>query len=286
MSKTPAQPATVTNLVEIRRKRGLELPPLKDHSAPAIIAATPADVPLLVDLKGKRKLLLLLGRGNVGKTLVLRWILEMVERPPGSWALAAVDHGRRALADFFDDVQMPARGENVVRWLQLYLEGLMDDPALSAALDCGGDNPEILSLISQQKSRLLSGLSERGIETVLGVVFSPSRGEADVLRRLAQAEFCPQATMLILNRRHVIDDSQFDVLRAEPAYRAAVKQGAVEIFLPVNHGALAVEHYQLGFRKAVAVGSPIGWFDFGPNEEWLAEMPEAFKLPMQAGWLA
>lgn len=294
MSKPPESIiASVTSLADVRKRRAKpDLPALPVHGAAK--TAVPADAMPLLGLTASRKLFLCLGRGRVGKSTLLRWIYEMVSRPEGSLALWAIDPGRRRLQDFLDGVATPEPDANVVEWLQDYID-LLADPAvtMSAMLDAGGDNPEILKLLNRQPG-LASALSERGVETVMAVMFGPARDEADLLRQLHAAQFFPSATLLVMNLRLATDRAQFDALRDEPAYRAILKdctdpdlgpRNCAEVFMPINHASLAVDNRFLGFRRAASPDGPLGWLDRGPVERWLVEMDEAFAAVKQAGWL-
>ncbi len=111
-------------------------------------------------------------------------------------------------------------------------------------------------------------------------------GGLEAIRALQRAGFQPKATALILNlgRSDPTRDpeQEFKQLRRQPAYRAAIDAGAVEIWMPRLYAAKAIEDRRISFQQGVTGLMPDGRMGLGPfdrsrTHHWLAAMESAFK---------
>jgi len=102
-----------------------------------------------VDLSGRAKALMVVGSGNVGKTTLLRWVVETMLRLESRAVIAAVDPVNRSLKDYFAGVEEPPGFSPaiVTKWLEDFLHFVMENKA-SAAIDFGGGDTSLGQLVA------------------------------------------------------------------------------------------------------------------------------------------
>ena len=133
------------NVVPFRRVLDAEpeltvgLPPT---AAPAqAVTERPATV---VDLSDKPKAWLLIGPGRVGKTMLARFVAEMVANRGGQAIYAAADPQNRSLVQYLDDVAQPPTNDAAAttRWLEQLIRHAMSE-AISVVCDLGGGDTSL-----------------------------------------------------------------------------------------------------------------------------------------------
>lgn len=227
------------------------LPPT---TAPFTRAPRP-DVPI-ADLSRLSKVIGLIGPGGSGKTVIARWLGGEL-RDKGKLdrtLLAALDPTNRSLADFFDGVLQPPSSDpaETAAWLQNVLKFLASKRG-NAILDFGGGDVSLARTIEQTPT-LADTLEQDGVGFVAAYVLTPRVDDLASLVTFEQRGFRPKATALILNLARAETPAEFNAVRRQPAYKAALDRGAVELLMPelVQRVALKVERARVHFRQAMA----------------------------------
>ncbi|MFL5281208.1 MAG: hypothetical protein ACJ8AW_09450 [Rhodopila sp.] len=296
---TRPRPNDSGNVVPLFEDETFELEPLpmgRTLVAPAPASPQPGTV---VDLNGKPKLVVALGPGHSGKTMLMRWIGEHMLDGGRSPAMAAIDPENRDLLNFFGaDVLVPKSSNLpvVVDFLRL-LMGAMVKRQTSYLLDTGGGDTAFAELFREWPS-LVSDLADAGIATVAAYPLSPRITDMSLLTTLESAGFQPAATALILNEGRVElgrdPEQEFAELRRQPIYRETLARGAVELHMPRLAVAKKVEDRRLQFAQALKGGRttadgrpipPLGWADQKTLAAWLMKMQTAFAPVLTAGWI-
>jgi hypothetical protein len=246
---------------------------------------TPTSV---IDLTGQPKVIMASGTGGTGKTTLLRWICEKAfERDDGNQLmLATVDPVNRELAQYFADTVSP-NTRDAAAWLERLLAKIVETK-WSAAIDFGGGDTSLPKLVEEIPD-LLTVMNEAAIAPVAMYLLSPRVDDLTPLSEMQEAGFQPKATALVLNEGRV-DTSrdparEFALLRRHPVYRAAIENGAVEVWMPRLYAAQQIEARRITYRQAAAgTGTaPLGVFDRSRVHRWLATMDTAFA-PI-ASWM-
>lgn len=265
------------------------------HIAAPVSVRSAAGEPAIV-LDSRPKVLMTIGQGGVGKTTLLRWVAEQViSRDDGEpVALATVDPVNRELLHYFPDAMAPKTQDpaQITTWLEKLLTVLMDQKR-SAAIDFGGGDVSLSRLVTEVPN-LQEMMEAAGVQPVCLYLMSPRETDVTPLAIMQRAGFQPQTTALILNLGRSDPtrdpDQEFRQLRRQPAYRAAVDAGAVEIWMPRLYAAKAIEDRRIGFQQAVSGQQPasrpsaaLGPFDRSRTQHWLQAMEKAFA-PIRS-WL-
>lgn len=259
----PRKPLTLAELLA-DDDEGREVPaigPLPSLSGHGVIPRSPRTLPV-PDLTRSLKAWLLLGEGNVGKTLYARALLAKLldlDAADGT-ILAAIAPGNRNLERFAEGVMQPPGldSRETAAWLHKFLHA-MARRRRHGILDSGGGDQATAEMIRAAPD-LPERLEEGGLALVAAYFFGP---RVDDLVYLADHEargFRPRATALVLNLARAESPSAFDDIRRQPAYRAALDRGAVELWLPAlaQDVALAIERKGLNFGQARDGVSPEG----------------------------
>ena len=104
-------PALGSNVVSVFRRRPVAdgEPEIKVSMAPASTTggSVEAAVKSALDLTGKTKVWFMLGAGNAGKGVEVRWLIGRMQEQGRQAILAALDPGNRSLATWFEGVEQP-----------------------------------------------------------------------------------------------------------------------------------------------------------------------------------
>jgi len=254
-------------------------------------SATQSDrrpVATAVDLSLRPKVVMAIGTGGTGKTTLLRWVCEKAfERDDGTQlVLATVDPVNRELAQYFADTVSP-NTQNAAAWLERLLAKIVAT-RWNAAIDFGGGDTSLPKLVEEIPD-LLAVMEEAGIAPVAMYLLSPRVDDLTPLSEMQQAGFQPKATVLVLNEGRVDTsrdpDREFALLRRHPVYRAAIEQGALEIWMPRLYAAQHIEARRITYRQAAdgTGDAPLSIFDRSRVHRWLGAMDAAFA-PIQS-WM-
>lgn len=283
MTAPPSKPPSKTPL-DLNNLFGLnKLPQVKLDASHLIKpkAARSAAGSNFLDLTGKRKILFVVGAGNTGKTLMLRWACQ---QPSSPWVMMTVDTVNRELIHYFDNVATPPPNVDSQTWIARALEVLMADSSNSAAIDFGAGDTSLASLV-QEVPDLAQVLERAGLTPVLLVMLSPRVSDLITLLAITACGFQPKATALVCNLGRAESDAAFHTLRNQEIYQKTVAQGAAEIWMPRLYGAgsATIEHLHMGFQAACGEDGPLTLLDQSRLTNWLKQMDEAFA-PIRS-WL-
>src|ERR1700750_2524848 len=85
---------------------------------------------------------------------------------------------------------------------------------------------------SRKMPTLAEAMEEQGIGLIAAYMLTPRVDDLASLVTFEQSGFRPRATALILNLAKADTPAAFDAIRRQPAYRAAMARGAVELWMP------------------------------------------------------
>lgn len=265
----------VVGLFERTRKKAPELV----LDVPTMLSVTPDVAPVgYIVPAGRPKLLLAIGSGHTGKSLLLRWIAERANEREGT--VLATLAPNRTLKHYFPDAIIP-EGNSTSSGAQ-FLEGFLDvvaENGMNAVLDFPGDDTALLHLLDQGLDPV-GMLGEVGVEVVALYTLSPRVEDLTAMAQLTARGFTPRATALILNKGLTADptvppEPEFDQVIEHSAFRAAVERDAATVWMPRLYAAKAIEDRRLLFGQARS-GPDLGPSDRSRTHHWLAAMEKAF----------
>jgi hypothetical protein len=254
--------------------------------APAQPAPSLAGNGTPIDLTDKPKVLMAIGAGGTGKTMLLRYFTDAVLTRDSRAHLAAIDPEKRELTAYFEGVMEPSGydPDTVLTWLRSFLPFLTDHRG-SALIDFGGGDTALPRLVTEIPT-LAADMEAAGIYPVAIYPMTPRVTDLSPLATLERAGFQPQATAIVLNegRMPTADrDAWFGQHRRHSVYRAALNRGAVELWMPRLSEWKKIEDRQLRFTHArdgiVPDGrkaAPLGLLDRAGVRTWMSRMQIAF----------
>jgi hypothetical protein len=288
MSDVDNRPPPRDNVVVFKDLHFPETPVDVAHLVGPAVGPSPT-TQTVTDLRGKPKVVMAIGRGQTGKTTLLRWMCERALARDEQLVLATLDPINRELTKFFPDAMSPG-AEDPRFWLDQFLMAIMEAKR-SAAVDFGGGDTS-LARLAVEVPDLQPMIESAGLEPVAFHLLTPDSEDVTSLAAVEQAGFQPTATALVLNigRSSLWRDprNEFANIRRHSVYRAAVARGAVEIWMPTLYSAKAIKDRRISFQQALTGQGPgegmvLGLFDRSRTRHWLAAMEEAFA-PI-ASWL-
>lgn len=269
-----------------------DLPPLY---ATEEIARTPRTLPI-PDMSGFVKLWMLIGEGNVGKTVVARYLVEklIAHDKLGQSMIAALAPGTRNLRDFETSIYQPPSAD-VAATADWAAERLAAMQALrwGGVWDFGGGDTSLRMMVDAQPD-IADRSEQEGLAIVATYLLAPRLHDLAFLRTFERMGFRPRATALILNLGRAESPSAFDDIRRQPEYKAALDRGAVELWLPPLKPSVAraIEKAMVSFAQARDGQAPQGRqpADIPPTErvkvrEWLMRTEAEFADIERAGWM-
>ena len=202
-AKQEASPVP-SNVVSVFRRRPVAEgePEIKIGLAPASSANGPVEVAVKssLDLTGKPKVWFMIGGGNSGKTVEVRYLIGQMQEQGRQAILAALDPANRSLATWFEGVEQPPSSDGVqtARWLREFLTFLMTEKQHTAMLDFGGGDTALAKLVDAAPG-IAATMEDAGLAPIACYTLTPRPDDLAALDTLEAAGFQPRATVLIFN---------------------------------------------------------------------------------------
>lgn len=287
-----ADPAKAGSVIPLFRRRPVAEgePEVHIGLAPTgLSGSTQAIVRSDIDLSGKPKVWFMIGSGNSGKTVEVRWLAGRMIEQGRQAVLAALDPGNRSLASWLDGVEQPpsSDGTQTARWLREFLTFLMTERQHSAILDFGGGDTSLAKLVDAAPG-IATTLEDAGLAPVACYTLTPRLDDLAALDTLEAAGFRLKATVLLFNEGRADSsmsrDEAFARIGRHAAVRNALARGAVPVWMPRLEPEVMqeVEGKRLQFVQARdgqvpdgAPFAPIGGFERAMVTRWLERMEEA-----------
>jgi hypothetical protein len=256
-----ARKAGVPLAAPVELDDGLESAVLTNSPLFAVMPVPPVAPISPIDLRGKPKLVCVVGAGGMGKTLCCRIIAERSLDREGS-NLVTVDPLNRELLRFFAEALEPeSRDRDVIdAFLDRYIASLLASPG-NAVIDFGGGDTALAGLV-QRMPNLEQRLADAGIALVVLFPVGGRQDDLTLMADLGAMGFRPKCTAVVLNhiryKRGESHEAQFRMTLRHPAYRAAIDHGAVPIWLPHLASDALVRDRHILFADAIAGRMPEG----------------------------
>ena len=253
----------------------------------AAAKATANEVETGVDLTGKPKVMVWIGRGKTGKTTGLRWVAEKVLSAGREMLMADMDSTNDTFSQYIDGVARPPDAADpmiALKWLDRLLQHAMQHK-VSVLVDLGGGDTVLRRLVAQLPD-LVPMLEAAGFAVVAVYAVGPQEEDLSPLATLEGLGFQPKATTIVLNEGLVeVGDAPaqaFARVFRHSVFRAAAERGAVPVWMPKLLVASQVETRRLHYGDAAAgqVGqgtTPLGPFDRARVANWLRQMDANFS---------
>lgn len=267
-----------------------ELAPLSVAQA---IPRSPRALPI-ADLNGLGKLLLMIGEGNVGKTVLARYLVDRLIQHGvlDSAVIAALAPGNRNLSQFVANImQPPSTDPKATAEYAHKVMSAMAKGRRHGSFDFGGGDASMRYLI-QAVPDLAQRMEDAGLALIPSYVLTPRSADLTFLKTYEAMGFKPRATALILNLVRAETPRSFDGLRRQPEYKAAIARGAVELWMPAmpQEVALRIERAKVQFSQARDGDAPEGGKPANISliervmvREWLEAMDAEFAVV--EGWM-
>lgn len=267
-----------------------ELAPL---SVAQSIPRSPRALPI-ANLAGLGKLLLMIGEGNAGKTVLARYVVDRLIKHDAldPAIIAALAPGNRNLSHFVTNVMQPPTTDP--KATAEYAHKIMSAMAKERAngqFDFGGGDASMRYLI-QAVPDLAQRMEDAGLALVPAYLLTPRAADLTFLKTYEAMGFKPRATALILNLARAETPRSFDGIRRQPEYKAAIARGAVELWMPAmpQEVALRIERAKVQFTQARDGDAPEGGKPANISliervmvREWLEAMDAEFSVV--EGWM-
>lgn len=264
----------------------------KRNAAPTT-DALPCGLPIIQAVEGRPKLVLLLGRGSRGKTLLARWMLGRAEDAGREVLAGDGDRTNQTLARSYRLTTSPPSADDaeVRAWVAGLVEAQLQD-RFNLVLDMGGGDLTLKALAREME--LLPWLTALGIDLVPVHVIGPSSDDVAYLQSVEEdGLLAAPCTALVLNEGVVpIGRSPHaafsESVQAHPIFAATVGRGARIVAMPRLEPAPELEERGIPFGRAAQGLAPPGAVPLGPWKAqqtvlWLRRMEERFASV--AEWL-
>ena len=239
-----------------------------------------------IDLSDKRKIIFWIGRGKTGKTTGIRWSAEAAILAGTTLLLADMDPTNDTFSQYIDNVARPPEASDPalsLKWLDKLLQHALQH-GLSLLVDLGGGDTTLRRLVTELPD-LVEMFEAHGFAIVLFYTVGPQEEDLSPLATMEGLGFKPTATAIVLNEAMAeVGDpplNAFARILRHSVFLAAVKRGAVPIWMPKLLPAQQVEIRRLHFRDAAKgeIGqgrTPLGPFDRSRVLNWLQAMDANF----------
>lgn len=284
------KPANIVSLFK-RRPVGEDEPETRIGlaSVSGLPSSDTAPVTSSLDLTGKPRIWFMIGAGNSGKTVEVRWMVGRMAEQGREAILAALDPANRSLATWFEGVEQPPNsdGAQTARWLREFLTFIMTEKTHNAVLDFGGGDTSLIKLIDSAPD-IAATLEAAGIAPIACYSLTPRLDDLAALDTLENAGFRPKATVLMFNEGRVDStmsrDEAFARIGRHTAVRGALARGAVPLWMPrlepevmaeIEGKRLSFQQARDGLLPADAKFAPIGGLERSMVRRWLDRMEQA-----------
>lgn len=225
------------------------------------------------------------GRGRVGKSTLLRWVIDRARNAGRLVTVADGDRNNATLTAYYRDACRPvsAEQEDAKAWLTSLLNGMAEDQR-SVVLDLGGGD-RLLAEYGRDLA-LVEFCRDIGAEPLALVCLGPDLDDlAHAVAMEDAAGFAPERTVLVLNEGLVPvgrqPDRAFAPLVARPEFRALLDRGAQVVAMPRLPCMADVDARRLDFFAAAEGAKGVGGVPLGPvqrsqTKAWIRRMEEAF----------
>jgi len=262
--------------------------PEMELSTPGAMSLSPAMVAPLagIDLAGKKKIIFWVGRGKTGKTTGIRWMAEMAIAAGTPLLMADLDPTNDTFSKYIENVGRPSDASDPaisLKWLDKMLQHALKKQS-SLLVDLGGGDTTLRRLVSQLPD-LVEMFEAANFAVVLLYTVGPQEEDLSPMATLQNVNFKPTATAIILNEGLVdVGDARetaFARITHHSAFRNALGNGAVPVWMPKLLPAQQVEIRRMHFRDAANGGTgvmntPLGVFDRSRLMSWLDKMDANF----------
>jgi hypothetical protein len=239
-----------------------------------------------IDLSGRHKIILWIGRGKTGKTTGIRWLAENALAKGTKLLMADLDTTNDTFSRYIDNVARPPETSDPVlsvKWLDRLLQHSLCRQ-VSALVDLGGGDTTLRRLVIELPD-VVALFEAQGFAVVLFHTVGPQEEDLSPLATLQGLGFKPTASAVILNEA-LMDvgetrDGAFGRILRHSVLRKALAEGAVPIFMPRLLAAQPVEIRRLKFHDAAEgktgrADTPLGPFDRARVRKWLDTMDANF----------
>lgn len=247
----------------------------------------PTEVSSDVDATGRARPVFFvpLGRGNTGKTVLLRWAVERAHAEGRFPVIADADRTNQTLAGYFDKVLSPHSNLDIdiKDWLDALIENQIETRA-TVVLDLGGGD-----LVLKQHAasmEMVPFLESHEVDVVAAHLIGPNLDDLAYLQSVeANATFAPARTILILNEGLISsgrsEQRAFEQVMAHRVFAEVVERGGRVVRMPRLGCLHEVEARRVSFAAAEAGHSkggvpPLGLVNRQRVSIWLREMNAAF----------
>ncbi|MDT0188533.1 hypothetical protein ABEV34_19340 [Methylorubrum rhodesianum] len=229
------------------------------------------------------RLVILLGRGNRGKTTLGRYVAEEAYAAGRDPLIADADRNNDTLSRFFPHVVSPesADEKDVESFIARLIENMVAT-GRSTLLDLTGGDTVLKRLAGDMQ--LSTWLPSVGIEPVAVHVLGPNSDDCAFLRSTEHERlFAPPATALVLNAGVVPqgispEEAFHRTVSENPVIVATVERGARIVTMPRLACATEVEERRLSFADAAANRDPNGGQALGL---WKAQQVTLWRRAME-----
>ena len=274
LAMSPEQTYGMDELAPVRRRRPAPVAPAT--SVPPATSGT--------------RLVVLVGAGNVGKSVIARLLAEWAQEQGRTVGLVDADRHHATLSSFFAGAMRPEDGLGdaeltdaaMAGFYEQMILGMLDQRA-SVVFDVTGGDTTFARLADELDLGAL--LAARDVMPVVMHVVGPRIQDLTDLQQMEESSFRPVHTVLVLNegtvRGAAVPERAFDAVRGHPVYRAALARGAVEVVLPALEPMREVDRRRLLFAEAAAGTvkpgqAPLSPFDAARVRTWLPRAVAAF----------
>lgn len=238
------------------------------------------------DVEIRPKLILLLGRGSRGKTLLARWLIDRAANAGRTVVPADGDRTNRTLVRFFPEAVSPPSADDadVRSWVAGLVEALLAGGP-DTLLDLGGGDLVLKGLAREMD--LLPWLTSAGIDVVVVHLLGPSIDDAAYVQDAEeQCQLASPATILVLNEGTVPPGRSAhaafsETVQTQPVFAAAVARGARLVSMPRLEPAPDLEEVGLPFFLAAQGLAPANCRPLGP---WKAQQVAIWLRRMEASF--